>query len=279
MTMLSACGGPTPATGGTTAAGASPSAASTTSSAMNTSTVPGEVTIVATDSGYDAPASIPSGVTTFRLINRGTTFHWAQLAKIPADHSIAELEAGTTQGPNPIPSWLLLVGGPNTVDPGDSSTATLNLDPGQYAVVLFNPSAKNLVKPFQVTSNKTSATEPAADMTIKTVDYGYEFATPVKSGKHTVRVENVGPQAHEVVLVQLLPGKTVQEYIEWEKGGEKGAAPGKSYGGLTALSKGLHGYFTTDLTPGNYLVLCYVPDARDGKPHYLHGMYRGFSVS
>lgn len=276
LAVLAACGSSSPSTGNTTAAGLSPAA----SPAVGASPASGVVTIVATDSGYDAPASIPSGVTTFRMINRGTTIHWAQLAKIPAGHTIAELDAGTTQGPSPIPGWLELTGGPNSVEPGDSSMAIMNLDPGQYALVLFHPGAKNLVKPIQVTaSNGTTAAESSAATTIKTVDYGYEFSTPITPGNRVIRVENTGTQAHEAVIDKLLPGKTAEDYIAWEKGGEKGAAPGTSFGGLTAISPGLHGYFMDDFTPGNYLVLCYVPDVRDGKPHYLHGMYKAFSVS
>lgn len=50
--------------------------------------------------------------------------------------------------------------------------------------------------------------------------------------------------------------------------------PGAFFSGITALPEGLHGYITVDFSPGNYLLICYVPDVRDGKPHYQHGMYR-----
>lgn len=147
---------------------------------------PAEFTIVATDSGYDSPGAIPAGVTTFRMINRGSTVHWVQFAKIPSDHTVAALEAGTTQGPSQIPSWLILAGRPNGVEPGGSSTATLNLDPGQYAIVVFHPGGKNLVMPIQETaSNKTTAAGPSADTAIKMTDFAYQFTTPITAGKHT----------------------------------------------------------------------------------------------
>ena len=38
-------------------------------------------------------------------------------------------------------------------------------------------------------------------------------------------------------------------------------------------------YFTADLTPGNYALLCFVPDAKDGKPHLEHGMVKQFKIS
>jgi hypothetical protein len=38
-------------------------------------------------------------------------------------------------------------------------------------------------------------------------------------------------------------------------------------------------YFTADLTPGNYVLLCFVPDAKDGKAHMEHGMVKEFKVN
>jgi hypothetical protein len=35
---------------------------------------------------------------------------------------------------------------------------------------------------------------------------------------------------------------------------------------------------TLDLVPGDYVLVCYVPDAHDGKPHLAHGMIRELVV-
>jgi hypothetical protein len=37
-------------------------------------------------------------------------------------------------------------------------------------------------------------------------------------------------------------------------------------------------YFTADLTPGEYLLICFLPDAKDGKPHFVHGMMQQIKV-
>jgi len=34
----------------------------------------------------------------------------------------------------------------------------------------------------------------------------------------------------------------------------------------------------TTFTAGDYALLCFVPDAKDGKPHLAHGMVKQFSV-
>lgn len=33
------------------------------------------------------------------------------------------------------------------------------------------------------------------------------------------------------------------------------------------------------VTPGDYGLICFVPDAKDGKPHLVHGMVKTIKVS
>ena len=40
-----------------------------------------------------------------------------------------------------------------------------------------------------------------------------------------VRVENAAAQSHEVVIGRLLPGKTMQQALQWLNNGQKGPAP------------------------------------------------------
>ena len=37
-------------------------------------------------------------------------------------------------------------------------------------------------------------------------------------------------------------------------------------------------YFTADFAPGKYGLICFLPDAKDGKPHLAHGMVREITV-
>jgi uncharacterized cupredoxin-like copper-binding protein len=45
------------------------------------------------------------------------------------------------------------------------------------------------------------------------------------------------------------------------------------------LEPGMSGYFTADFAPGNYALICFVPDAKDGKPHFTHGMMQQITVN
>jgi hypothetical protein len=50
-------------------------------------------------------------------------------------------------------------------------------------------------------------------------------------------------------------------------------------GGVAGIDAGKSATFTVTLKPGNYLVICFWPDAKDGKPHLVHGMIKQIAVS
>ena len=50
-------------------------------------------------------------------------------------------------------------------------------------------------------------------------------------------------------------------------------------GGISAMPKGAVGYVSVNLPPGEYALMCFLPDAKDGKPHLAHGMVKQFTIS
>jgi hypothetical protein len=100
---------------------------------------------------------------------------------------------------------------------------------------------------------------------------------PLRSGHHTIRVENGGLQPHEVAMIRLLPGKTVADAMAWTQD-RRATPPFETAGGTVALSPGRENFMTLDLVPGDYVLVCFVPDAHDGKPHLAHGMIRELVV-
>lgn len=261
-----------------------PAASPTGSLATGIDPTTGEVTVIAKDFSFDAPDSIPAGPTTFRLINEGTELHHLQLAKLPEGKTMADVEAGMASGE--AMGWLIETGGPNAVVPGDSTIAIAPLEAGQYVLMCVIPSpdgtlhvAKGMIKPLQVTADGvTTAVEPTANITMTLKDYGFDLSTPITAGKHMIKVENAGPQTHEIVVLQFAPGKTMDDFMTWEQGGMQGPPPGKFIGGITAIENGGHGYFTEDFAPGDYALLCFLPDTGDGKPHLTHGMAQSFAI-
>jgi hypothetical protein len=247
---------------------------------------PNTVNVTARDFGFDAPAKIPAGATRFELANHGKEFHQAQLIRLEDGKTLQDL-AKAMSTPGPTPSWVKFVGGPNGIGPGQTANATATLTPGQYAYHCLIPStdgvmhlAKGMARPFEVTaaSSAAAAESPAADVTIKLSDYDFQSSQPLTPGRHTILVENAGPQAHEIVMLKLAPGKKVEDFGRWAETGMKGPPPAAPLGGVAVLEKGDHGSFDVELTPGEYGFICFVPDSKDGKPHLFHGMMKTIKV-
>jgi len=247
-------------------------------------------TVHAKDFSFDAPDSLPGGWTTFHLINDGPNFHHIQLVRLDSGKTVQDLGA-TMKDPNtPLPRWAVFVGGPNAPSPGSASDATVNLQPGNYALICVVDipahvphAAKGMVRPLTVTAaSGTPAAEPSADVTITESDYKFDIPASIAAGNHTFKVVNSGPQAHEVEIIRLAPGKTMKDFGEFmaKAYADKvdGPPPGDGLGGITAMIPGGTEYFTANMTPGNYVMICFVPDMKDHKPHSDHGMVKEFTV-
>lgn len=247
------------------------------------------VTVTATDFAFQAPDTIAAGLTTFHLVNKGPEFHHIWLIKLEQGKTLQDLiQAAKT--PGPLPKWAVDVGGPNTPMPGGETSATLDLEPGTYVMACVIPSMKDgqphfmkgMVKQVTVAARrgvvqagKTAA--PATDVVMTLDDYDFRVSTPITTATKTIRLRNVAEQSHEAIIVKLNPGTTVEQFLAaMEK--PQGPPPGALVGGITGIAKGRTVDIPTTFTAGDYALICFVPDAKDGKPHLAHGMVKQFSV-
>jgi len=240
---------------------------------------PSMVHVTATDYAFEAPDTLPSGVTTFHLMNEGKEPHHVVLVKMP----FAEFQKANPAGPPPAD--LVVLGGPNAAPPSGTAEATVDLTPGSYTMVCFIPAAdgklhmmKGMARGLEVTQGTSTAAMPVADITVKLTDYAFEITGPLTAGRHVVRVEDVGPQMHELIMVKLEPGKTVQQMAAWlEK--PAGPPPGALINGASPMTPGVANTTTVDFTAGDYGLICFVTDSKDGKPHIAHGMIKQITVN
>jgi plastocyanin len=243
---------------------------------------PNLVTVTAREFAFGAPSTIPAGATTVRLVNEGKEMHHVQLVRLDAGHTAAELMQ--IKESEPMPAWARFVGGPNVHAPGAHSEATMVLEPGEYALVCFIPSAdgvphfaKGMVKPLTVVPATEATAVGTADVTMTLRDYAFEIAPEIAAGKRTIEVVNAAAQPHEAFVARLAPGKTPQDLLAWIQT-QQGPPPALPMGGTSFLSQGESNQITADFEPGEYVLLCFVPDAGDGRPHVAHGMVRQFTV-
>ena len=255
------------------------------STATAAAAAPNVLVVKTSDFAFQAMDTIKAGLTTIRLeTNAGPELHQVGLIRLDSGKTPADLFATMKTSPA-LPAWAKEIAGVNPPAPGKVAEATLNLEPGSYLLVCFVPSAdgvphiaKGMSRPLTVTGADVAAAQLPADVELKLNDYGFGLSTPLTSGAHVIRVVNTAPQTHEVVLVRLAPGKTAADVASWiEK--QQGPPPGEPLGGVAGLGVGQTATFPVTLTPGDYAMLCFIPDAKDGKPHVAHGMMQNIKVS
>jgi len=252
------------------------------------------VTIIARDYSFQLPAQIPSGYVDVTVKNEGKEDHQAQLVKL-GSLTLAQFKAAGDDAAK-IPQGTQFVGGPNEAVPGASTTATLKLDPGKYAVVCFIPSSKDgrsheskgMIKAVTVAQTADSVNvAPVAANQIQLSEFTFVLPTTF-TGKGMTEVTNVGVQIHEMVMFKLKPGKTLDDAKKFllvppgtpPPAGPPPFTPIPNIGGLTGLTPHQSAWLDLNLTPGNYMLICFFPDpAKKGLPHALEGMVKEFKVS
>lgn len=259
--------------------------ATTAAPAAAAAPTPNMVTFSAKEFAFEGPDSIPAGLTMFHLNATGQELHHLQILKLEEGKTFADFQAALKAG-GPPPTWAVPYGGVNPPAPGGTTISTQTMEPGNYVVVCFIEGAdkvphlaKGMTKPLTVTPvANANMTEPTADVTMTLSDYTFTLSKPLAAGRQMIKVVNGATQPHEVVLVQLDSGKTMEDVGKWAET-MKGPPPGKPIGGIPAFMPGKNTYFEASLTPGDYGLICFVPDAKDGKPHVAHGMVQQFKIS
>ncbi|MDQ6909119.1 MAG: hypothetical protein M3176_20045 [Chloroflexota bacterium] len=301
--ILAACGGTGAATGtpkpaaptSAIASSVNPTAASG-SAAASTGGLPTMV-IEAFDFGFRTLGSIPGGPTRVQMKNTGKEQHHAQFMLLNAGVTPEQLGASFAKGEQGLGDVFGLVtqtGGPATVSPGSSSTdVILDLKEGQYMIACFVPGAdhiphvaKGMLMPLKVTAAPAAAAPaPAVNGTITLFDFNFTMPDTLPAGKSMYTVTNTGAQFHEFRIGQLAPGKTLADAKASLDPAPNtpppaGSPPFIPVGGMNALSKGNSGIVVLDLTPGEYVALCNVPDQSkpNGDPHVHLGMIKAFTV-
>lgn len=128
----------------------------------------------------------------------------------------------------------------------------------------------------EVTPRSVAARSDTARVVLD--DYGFMLEPAWRAGRHAVRVENRAAQPHELAVFRLDPGKRAADVVRWAGSLTGGQPPGMLVAGTTALGRGQVARLTLTLAPGAYALLCFLPDATDGRSHVQHGMTRELTV-
>lgn len=276
-----------------------------------------ELTITVSDEGYSVDQTeIPAGrylVTLDNVSANSDVFAWiVQLpeGKTADDLSYADEIAAGTPGPGEMGppteemmigiSWLYetyLAGGPSTVTDA-ARQVVVELPAGEYAIGDEDPFSTSPAAALTVTGDPGATIEgPEPEAAVTIIEEGeggsgYSFRVDgeLQAGPQIVKVLNASDQPHFVEVSQYPEPITVEQVMgAFMFDPASGATPPADLldfeqftfsGWAGTQSAGTTQWVVMDLTPGQVLMACWIPDPlAGGVPHALEGMLQLFEVS
>ena len=238
---------------------------------------------------FQAPDSIPAGLTTFRLeqiglvverLRAGATgrelvadkgdntrgAHMLWVVRLDDGKSISDLHRAAQAGERVTP-WARQLGGPSFALPPHTSNVTLDLEPGNYALVCYTGSAREdrsryhlLQGMFRaltvVPGAAAKASMPRPDIIARITDGGaIHLSTPIPAGRVVIRVENETEEDYEFKFQRVPTGLTGKEFLAQPAD----AGPGVPWGGLTSVPPRSAVTTTIRFDHGEYVVGTWPP--------------------
>jgi plastocyanin len=248
----------------------------------------------AVDYAFISPDTVSGGLVEISYRNTGKEPHFAAFAKVAEGRTFDDVKAALTAPPSDAPPsgpppFTEFAGMP-TADAGRTGNMTFHLPAGEYALfcAIASPDgvphmAKGMLKKLEVTEGPVGPLPDdighfsAADFAIG----GLGVVGPkLVAGDNVVRFHNQGRQLHEINLVELPEGKTVEDLKTWAAA-EQGPPPARFLSGA-AVGPGEDATTTLTLETGKtYAFVCMIPDSLgDFAPHIIKGMFtESFEVS
>lgn len=251
------------------------------------------VAMGAKEMAFSVPDHMPaSGLLSITFTNQGKQPHQANIARLNDGVTPDQVTAVLKTNPDQVVSMVTFVGGPNSVDPGKSQAVVVDMPPGTYVAICYeqdvnDPSKSHVTEGMYAyfTVPSTSGVKPAEPQDNGVVilrDFGIDLPgdSPFSSGPVTWKVWNHGGQPHELTLLKLAAGKTENDALAYlQQQNPAGPPPFSDAGGMAALGLDKSGWVTLSLDAGSYIALCFVTDPASGKPHFMLGMSRSFTVA
>jgi hypothetical protein len=237
------------------------------------------------------PAEIKGGAVEFTLDNSANKQpHSAQLIKLDDGHTFEDAAAiiGSDK-PQVIPEWLRAEGGVTMTRPGETGTATVDLDEGHY--VLVDDAAQGEPPHAEFDVKETgSADLPDTDAKVVAATTGsddpqYEWQVDgLKAGVNTITFESQGDKAlHHVQAVPIKGDATidqVQAELESNSNGPPQTLDPDNGVGTAILDGDKSEVTTLDLKPGRYALICFLSDRDEpNKPHFKEGLLKEVTIA
>jgi hypothetical protein len=233
------------------------------------------VTITLSAEGLVTPETIPAGWVEITFENTAEAPLFGIMARLDDDATMDDFMGalmGMMSGETGIIPPATFTGAPAAM-PGAVQLVTYNLAAGSY--VLLNVAGEEpQIAMFAVEGEAADmGFEPEADLTVALVDFAFGLPVELSAGEQTWLIENVGEQWHELIVIPVPDGTTLEDAmsllmaVEEEAEGEGGMPEFSMV--WSPMSAGEQAWVRVDLAPGTYLVSCFIEDVNSDE-HAIH---------
>ncbi len=270
---LAACGG---ALDGLTGSGAVETGAEEVPQAETPADGIPVVRVEMTDTGLNLPSTVPSGIVAFEHVDGASVLP----ARLNEGVTMEQFEEGlmVDDGMGAIPLVTLMGNAHNTAD----NRVIYDLPAGDYVGLQFSEEDGPPAMATFTTGEASSASAPEADVAVELVDFAIVMPSEIQAGPQLWQIANNGEQWHEMAVVKMNDGATIDDVMAMmmSEGEPEGPPPFEDVAFWEPSSNGQTAWVTWDLEPGEYTILCFLPDLLgDFSPHIAHGMVAQFTVT
>ncbi|MDX1522444.1 MAG: hypothetical protein R3264_12530 [Anaerolineae bacterium] len=263
-----------------TACGA-PASAQKAAGAKEPATRPAHVIEMST-AGLTVPEELPGGIVSLTFNNKTDAEHMPILARFNEGVTVEQFDTALA-GDDPMAAFALVhwLGG-TSLTPKTEHQMVYDLVAGQHVLIDFGEQGPQTAY-FKVTGDQSSQIAPKAAITAELKDFTVILPDKIKAGSQTWHIENSGNQWHEMQIVKLNEGITVQAAIDFMSQGPTpdGPPPFETVAFVAPLNQGEEVWTDFNLEPGEYTIICALPDLTGSEEHsHAHlGMVRQLTVT
>ncbi len=234
-------------------------------------------------------------------VNEDGTGHIVVAYRLPASATDADVATFLTtfDTSRVTPSGAVALGGPEV---GDSGVVIIPITVGRYVVTCIRRGddghrhgASGEAATFVAVANHATGaaensaattadgaagdgaaldTPPVATIQVGLVDFAFTGDDQWATGPQLMRLENTGPQDHQMRIDRLRDGATLRDMMDADDD-EEISTP---VVGMARMGAGTTAYLPVDLPAGTYVIYCLVPETASGTPHTELGMMRQITV-
>lgn len=121
---------------------------------------------------------------------------------------------------------------------------------------------------------------PTVEFTAKDFEF-LDLPASFPGGYTRLSMTSEGPQDHHAMFMRINDGSTADDFTAALESGDLGQllAVAVSLGGPGSIEPGVTSNVVADVTPGQYMVVCLIPDEETGMPHAAMGMIAPLEVT